>query len=765
MPLREPVGLLHSPAILLAILAFALTGCDGEGSGFQFPITTGTLQVTTSTTGAEVDPDGYTLKIDNEAPQPIGSAASIERTEVQPGDHTLFLGEVTPNCSVADNPRTLRIVAAQTLTAAFEVICNATSGGITVTTVTSGASPDLDGYSVVLDGVDQGPIPASGQLAFTGLTLGSHVVGLSGLAGNCLLQGDNLRTVTVAAGASTQVDYVIACAAPPAGAGTLRITTVTEGANPDPDGYSFALDGGAAQPIGPNAVSAVTSVAPGAHSVRLSGVAENCRLEGRNPRPVMVPAGGTADLSFTISCTQATGSIRVTATTTGTPADPNGYLVKLDNADPGQRVDADGSVRFDDVAVGSHTITLADVALNCTVSEGASRPVTVAAGATATVEYAITCTEPPAGTGALRITASTTGPDPDTDGYSVAVDDGASQHVDPNGTITLDNLAPGVHTVQLSGNAPNCTVGGTNPRSVTVTAGATADVTFTVTCSATTGTIEVSVATSGDQPDPDGYVVTVEGFGPGRAIGINGSETFTNVPAGSYTVVLSNIASNCTVTGGTSQSVSVTAGETSQVSFVVTCPAPAPTTGSIEVNVATSGAQLDPDGYTVTLDGAAPGNPVGVNGQVTFSDVSAGSHEVALSGVAENCTVTDATRTATVTVGETSQVNFAVDCPAPAPTTGSIDVNLSTSGEQLDPDGYVVILDGSTPGRATAVNDRETFAEAPAGSHEVALSGVASNCTATDPTRTVPVTAQWGCSGRFRSYLHSGRRVDETVFS
>src|SRR6185295_8216480 len=71
---------------------------------------------------------------------------------------------------------------------------------------------------------------------------------------------------------------------------------------------------------------------------------------------------------------------------------------------------------------------------------------------------------------------------PDADGYAVAVDGGESQPIGANGELDLSALAPGDHSIQLSGVADNCTVTGDDPATVTVAAGASVDLTFTVTC-------------------------------------------------------------------------------------------------------------------------------------------------------------------------------------------------------------------------------------------------------------------------------------------
>src|SRR5205814_1073958 len=97
-----------------------------------------------------------------------------------------------------------------------------------------------------------------------------------------------------------------------------------------------------------------------------------------------------------------------------------------------------------------------------------------------------------------------------------------------------------------------------------VTAGQTASAAFAIDCPTPpppTGSLTVSTSTSGGTPDPDGYTVAVTGAAS-QHIDPNGSATFTGLATGGHTVTLSGIAANCTVSGGPSQSVSVTAGQT-----------------------------------------------------------------------------------------------------------------------------------------------------------------------------------------------------------
>ena len=218
-------------------------------------------------------------------------------------------------------------------------------------------------------------------------------MGLSGIAANCQVQGENVQAVTVTAGANASVAYTIACVAPPADAGSIRITTATSGADPDPDGYTFSVDGGAAQPIAVNANTTLPNLAAGAHSVRLAGASGNCSIAGANPRPVAVTSGGTADAAFVISCsatTATTGSIKITTATTGSSLDA-GYEVSVDGGSS-QGIGSNAELTISNVATGDRSVTIGGLASNCTLQGSNPRTVTVTAGAAAAVAFAVTCT-------------------------------------------------------------------------------------------------------------------------------------------------------------------------------------------------------------------------------------------------------------------------------------------------------------------------------------------------------------------------------------
>ena len=347
--------------------------------------------------------------------------------------------------------------------------------------------------------------------------------------------------------------------------------------------------------------------------------------------------------------------------------------------------------------------------------------------------------------GTLAVTVTTSGSNTP-GGYTIVVDGSSSQSVGANAVATFLGLPPGSHTVFLSGVPSNCSVSGANPRSVSLIAGVVAATTFSVGCSAlpTTGSLTVTTATSGasGDVDPDGYTVSVDGSSS-RSIGANGSVTFSGLSAGSHSVALSGVASNCTVSGGNTRTVSVTAGSTTRTDFSISC---APTAGSLSVTTSTSGASgdLDPDGYTVTLDGATS-RAIGDNGTTTFSGLAPGSHTVVLSGMAANCSVSGGTsRTVSVTAGSTGSTSYSVSCAPTGGGTGSLTVTTATSGAtgDLDPDGYTVSVDGGAASQPIPDNGSVTFT-GPAGDHTVALSGLAANC-AVSGANPRPVTVPSG---------------------
>jgi Tol biopolymer transport system component len=233
---------------------------------------------------------------------------------------------------------------------------------------------------------------------------------------------------------------------------------------------------------------------------------------------------------------------------------------------------------------------------------------------------------------ALEIRTTTTGTELDPDGYDVSVDGGAPQAMGLVDSLVIDPLPVGPHTVTLSGLADNCTVPNGPTVTANVEANKTAEVSYPVTCGPTHGRILVITETTGDSLDPNGYQVELDDSGQGP-IGLDDSLSIQGVPPGDRQVTLGDVASNCDVDGNNPKHLTMSPGEVDTVTFQVRCQPPV---GEIDVQVTSSGSPPDPDGYTISLDGA-PGQPIGVSDTIHLSPVSVGSHSISLAGLAPNC--------------------------------------------------------------------------------------------------------------------------------
>src|SRR6266480_4807134 len=478
-----------------------------------------TLAVSTSTSGSDLDPDGYTVTVDGGTSQSIGTNGLASFIGLAAGDHTVDGGQskaiginntltisglspgnlsvqlngLAQNCTVSSNPRTVSITAGSTTKTTFSVGCTATTGTLKVTTSTSGSVP-TNNYTVTVDwntASAQQIAPNNGSVSFSNLSATGHSVALSGFPANCTVTSANPQSVNVPAGGTATAPFTVSCTAT---TGTLKVTTSTSGSVPT-NNYTVTVDWNtaSAQQIAPNNGSvSFSNLSATSHSVALSGFPANCTVTSANPQSVNVPAGGTATAPFTVSCTATatTGTLTVTTTTTGSNLDLDGYTFTVTGA--GQTatraIATNGTSTFSGIPTGSYQVQLtpSSVAANCSVTNANPQTVNVPAGGTATTNFAVTCT-----TGTITISNTTTGSNLDPDGYAVIVtaSDGTQEPATmaTNGSVTGE-LSTGSYQVQLtpSSVAANCTVTSANPQTANVPAGGTVTITFNVSCSAST---------------------------------------------------------------------------------------------------------------------------------------------------------------------------------------------------------------------------------------------------------------------------------------
>lgn len=87
----------------------------------------------------------------------------------------------------------------------------------------------------------------------------------------------------------------------------------------------------------------------------------------------------------------------------------------------------------------------------------------------------------------------------------------------------------------------------------------------------TTGAVEITTNTTGDDIDPDGYEVAVAD--QNTNIDVSGSVILSDLSEGSYDVELTGTADNCTLSDDNPRNISITAGDTTSTTFDVSCKA------------------------------------------------------------------------------------------------------------------------------------------------------------------------------------------------
>jgi hypothetical protein len=293
--------------------------------------------------------------------------------------------------------------------------------------------------------------------------------------------------------------------------------------------------------------------------------------------------------------------------------------------------------------------------------------------AVAAALFSFGCTEPtPPGT--LKVNYSTQLGDELPFTWQFTVDGANLRQVNSGntGVLRLDSVAAGEHRMVVSGLPSLCTTG-EDDRLINVPSGGETQVDLAVKCARLTGDISLTVTTSGVEQDPNGYVVSLDGAaGPAIPPGFNTSLMIPRVAAGSHTITLSGVASNCEITNGPAFTVFVNAEKVTTFSIAVLCFA---TKGTIRILAPTTGSPVDPSGYRVTVGTNPFPALVLPNGSTQVPQLSAGSYTLTLSDVEPNCTAGTTTRTVSVVAGTTVDASFDVACGPYAATTAALDAS------------------------------------------------------------------------------------------
>ena len=118
---------LHAAIGLLLVAPLGVAACrDGNE-----PTQSAALELSATTVGADLDPDGYAVSVDGRTSQALATAGTVLRIQVEPGSHSVSLTGIAANCTLAgENPRTITVSASDTLAVPFELECVALAGGL-----------------------------------------------------------------------------------------------------------------------------------------------------------------------------------------------------------------------------------------------------------------------------------------------------------------------------------------------------------------------------------------------------------------------------------------------------------------------------------------------------------------------------------------------------------------------------------------------------------------------------------------------------------
>lgn len=241
------------------------------------------------------------------------------------------------------------------------------------------------------------------------------------------------------------------------------------------------------------------------------------------------------------------------------------YRIAVDGGTPREIFVLDNdTLQLNGMSPGPHTVEMTGVPAICNAGE-LKRNVSLKGDDTAKVFFNIVCTRT---TGDVRVSVTTTGTDPDLDGYILHQNGLPRAIVPSNGQVTLQYLQPGNTVFSLSGVAPNCTPTAAS-QSVSVVAGVLATVSLTVTCSAT-GNVKTVVTVNGADADPDGITLKV---GSGAATRMALGTSHVRVAPGQLSYEIGDVQPNCTLAGASSGTFTTSAGDTATITASLTCTA------------------------------------------------------------------------------------------------------------------------------------------------------------------------------------------------
>jgi hypothetical protein len=108
--------------VLLSTGSLVSASCGSSPAGLPAE---GTILVAATTVGTDFDPNGYTVAVNRGQAGVIGTLDTIYVNKLEAGTYQVSLAGIATNCSTVpgENPKTVAVIPADTVTAEFKVTC------------------------------------------------------------------------------------------------------------------------------------------------------------------------------------------------------------------------------------------------------------------------------------------------------------------------------------------------------------------------------------------------------------------------------------------------------------------------------------------------------------------------------------------------------------------------------------------------------------------------------------------------------------------
>lgn len=610
----------------------------------------------------------------------------------------------------------------------FDVV---NAGTLIANITTSGSDLDTNGYLISVDEAESERVKANDTFKQSGLAVGNHEVLFSDIATNCFVSEEfpNPRTVDISAGKTTTIQYTVICEGtnePPIASFTTVCTDLTcdfdASESSDSDGsiesYEWVFDDGT---FGTGKTISHTYATSGAYTAELK-VTDNEGGTGISTKQI------TLSVPEITSISPESGFVGAEVTITGsgfnsTKSENMVYFTSGNSMIAAQVISASqnelGVIVPSDATTGSIQVRIQDY----------------------TVTSPVFTVQVP---GVLEVRTRTTGDKIDSNGYLFNIEGVDARNIKANDTIIYNELSEGSYKIGISNIAANCQISGQlpNPRTVTVAEDSTTVADFYVSCSATNAppvarftysctnlSCDFDASSSSDiDGDIESYnwVFGNMGNGTGKAP----SSSF-EVP-GTYNVKLT-VTDNNGATDTTSKDITLTLPEISGIS---------PTSDFVGVEVTITGS-----GFSSTKS----------ENKVSFTS---GNSTVAaqVKSASKNELVVIVPSDATTGPIQVEVHGYTVTSPAfTVQVAGTLEVRTHTTGDDLDPDGYLLNIQGVDE-RNVQVNDTVVYNQLTVGSYQVGITDIAANCQLSEQfpnPRTVDVTEDNITVANFEVYCPS----------